>query len=128
MKPKYSYCIDENDNLVCINEVTDKTRHDHEWRCLQCGQEMEPKLGLKRIKHFSHKADTACDGESYLHKLAKRKIREKFEQAGSFPITFVRDVPCSQHKACLFFHESECQVRISSTPFELKKWYDTCQE
>lgn len=130
MKPKYSYCIDEDDNLVCINEVTDETRHAHKWRCLQCGQEMEPKLGLKRIKHFSHKADTACDGESYLHKLAKRKIREKFEQAGSFPITFVRDVPCSQHKACLFFHESECQVRSISTSddYDFKKWYDTCQE
>ena len=125
---KYKYCIDENENLVCIDNVTDATRHAHKWRCLECGQEMVPNLGTKKAWYFSHKADTACDGESYLHKLAKRRICEKFKSAESFPVTFVKDVPCSQHKTCLFFHESECQVRSTSPRFNLKKWYDTCQE
>ena len=125
---KYSYCIDENDNLIHINTLTNETRHAHKWRCLQCGQEMVANLGTKKAWYFSHKADTACNRESYLHKLAKRRIREKFLSSDSFPITFVRNIPCNQQYKCIFFNNSECQVRNVSIPFDLKKWYDTCQE
>ena len=130
---KYRYCIDENDNLVCIDDVTDATRHAHRWCCLECGQEMVPNLGIKKAWYFSHKVNTACNGESYLHKLAKRRIREKFLSAKSFPITFVRDVPCNQQQECLFFDAFICQEKDVSISFDLKKWkglplYDDCQE
>lgn len=45
------------------------------------GQELVARLGQHNTKHFSHKSDTACDGESYLHKLAKRRIKEKFDSS-----------------------------------------------
>ena len=124
---KYRYCIDENDNLVCIDDITDATRHEHKWRCLGCGQEMVAKLGQKRIKHFSHKVDMVCDGESYLHKLAKRRIREKFQTAESFPITFVRDTLCNQRQKCFFFSHERCHEKRSIVD-DLRRWYNTCQE
>lgn len=89
---------------------------------------MVANLGTKKAWYFSHKADTACDGESYLHKLAKHRIREKFSSSDSFPITFVRNVPCNQQDKCIFFNNPECQIRNVPIPFDLKKWYDTCQE
>ena len=125
---KYSYCVDENNRLVHISELTNETRHSHQWRCLQCGQEMTPKLGKIKTKHFAHKADTACDGELYLHQLAKRRIREKFESADSFPITFVKDVPCSEHKTCLYYNGYMCKKRNVHIPFNLKEWYNCCEE
>lgn len=125
---KYSYCVDEEDNLVHIQSITPETRHKCKLLCLQCGREMVANLGTKKTWYFSHKAETACDGESYLHKLAKRRILEKFDSTDNFPITFVRDVPCNRNKTCLFFHDSECQVKGMRIPFDLRKWYDTCKE
>ena len=58
---KYSYCLDENGNLVHVEDLKDETRHAHQWYCLQCGQVMVPNLGKIKAKHFAHKADTACD-------------------------------------------------------------------
>ena len=71
---KYSYCVDEEGVLVHINSLTDATRHARKLLCLQCGQEMVANLGEKKVWYFSHKAETACDGESYLHKLAKFQL------------------------------------------------------
>lgn len=125
---KHSYCVDENNRLVHISELTNETRHSHQWRCLECGQEMTPNLGEKKSWYFSHKPNTACNRESYLHKLAKRKIREKFLSEDSFKIIFVKDVPCNQHKTCLYYNGYECKKRNVHIPFNLKEWYDCCEE
>lgn len=131
---KYSYCVDENNRLVHISELTKETRHSHQWHCLECGQEMTPNLGEKKSWYFSHKANTACDGESYLHKLAKRKIREKFLSSDSFPITFVRVCnSCSEHEKCPLFQKYHCYTEERTIHRDLKKWkghilYDSCQE
>ena len=85
-KIKYSYCLNENNELVHISSVSADNRHSHTFRCLECGQELIAKIGKIKVPHFAHGADTACDGESYLHKLAKRRIREKFMSADSFPL------------------------------------------
>ena len=129
---KYNYCVDENNRLVHISELTKETRHSQTWRCPQCGQILIPNLGEKNRWHFSHKANTACDGETDLHKLAKRRIREKFESSDSFPITFVKDVPCSEHKECPFFYKY-CYTKNVAIPHDLIIWegrilYNDCQE
>lgn len=130
---KYSYCVDENGKLVHISSITDATRHTRKLYCLQCGQEMVANLGKIKSWYFSHKADTACDGESYLHKLAKWKIKEKFDTSTHFPITFVRDVPCSEVEHCPCVDNFYCMTKGESVPSDLKLYnekviYDTCQE
>lgn len=124
---KYCYCLDESGNLVHVKSLTNETRHSHHWYCLQCGQEMVPNLGEIKAKHFAHKADTACDGESYLHKLAKRLIRERFLSTGSFPIIFNREVSCREEHECPFFDSYGCKKK-QRIPFALNLWYDTCEE
>lgn len=132
-KIKYSYCIDKDKNLVHIKNLTDATRHDRQLFCLECGQQMVANLGTKKAWYFSHKADTACDGESYLHKLAKRRIREKFISGETFPITFSREVLCVESKKCPGNRPGACYEYDVKIPLDLKKWkedvlYDTCQE
>ncbi|MCH5169068.1 MAG: hypothetical protein J1F27_05450 [Prevotellaceae bacterium] len=130
---KYSYCVDTTGHLINIKDMSSATRHDRKLMCLECGEEMVANLGTKKAWYFSHKADKACDGESYLHKLAKRRIREKFMSDGNFPITFVRNVPCQEFKQCPYRDEFECFERDVNIPSDLKIWngnvlYDTCQE
>lgn len=127
---KYSYCIDENDEIVFINDLSKETRHKKRLFCLQCGHEMIPNLGSKKVWHFSHKSNCSCDGESYLHKLAKIKIQEKFNVEKNFPITFSRNIPCSEKEKCVFYDEYHCHS-IKKIDRDLKTWegktlYDIC--
>lgn len=137
---RYGYCLDENDNLVCIDSVTKENRYSHEFRCLQCGQKMIPKIGPKRVRHFAHSADVDCNGESYLHKLAKRRIREKFLSSENFSIIFNRPAPCCEKEHCIYaVPENEeiylghsCSINVD-IPMDLKIWngyklFDKCEE
>lgn len=137
---RYGYCLDENDNLVCIDSVTKENRYSHEFRCLQCGQKMIPKIGHKRVRHFAHSADVDCNGESYLHKLAKRRIREKFLSSENFSIIFNRPAPCCEKEHCIYaVPENEeiylghsCSINVD-IPMDLKIWngyklFDKCEE
>ena len=132
-KIKYSYCLNENNELVHISGVTVEDRLHHTYYCLECGQNMVAKIGKIKKPHFAHAKDTACDGESYLHKLAKRRIREKFMSSENFPITFVRDVPCQDSSQCKIFNEYNCKEYKVPIRSDLKKFkgnivYDTCRE
>ena len=130
---KYSYCVDEKGGLVHINSLTEATRHARKLFCLQCGQEMIANLGKKKAWYFSHKAETACDGESYLHKLAKRLIREKFMSTDNFSMIFSRDVLCNEFKKCICAIDGYCTEKGVRIPCDLKVWngkvlYDKCEE
>lgn len=140
---RYGYCLDENDNLVCIDSITKENRHSHEFRCLQCGQKMIPKIGKDRVHHFAHSVDADCNGESYLHKLAKRKIREKFLLSENFSIIFNRPAPCCEKEHCIYavpdnkenkeiYFNHSCSINVD-IPMDLKIWkgkrlYDKCEE
>ena len=119
---KYSYCLNENNELVHISSVSAENRHSYTYHCLECGQPMVPRLGVDRKWHFAHKADTACDGESYLHKLAKRRIRDQFMSADSFSITFIREVPCQDSERCFCFDDSYCIEWRKRILFDLKRY------
>ena len=130
---KYRYCRDEHYNLIDVESLTKENKHNHTYFCLGCGKEMDPNLGPIRKKHFSHRVKGVCDGESYYHKLAKRRIREKFMTSDSFPIIFKRDIPCSERYNCPFYDEEQCISKDVQIPMDLKTWngekvYDTCQE
>lgn len=133
-KIKYSYCLNENNELVHISGVTVEDRLHHTYYCLECGQNMVAKIGKIKKPHFAHAKDTACDGESYLHKLAKRRIREKFMSSESFPLTLVcRHVPCKDSSQCKFYDKFYCIDYEVPIERDLKKFngnvvYDTCRE
>lgn len=131
---KYRYCLDKyTKELIYIGDLTQETRYSHTYVCLECGKEMEANMGPVKRRYFSHKSGCACDGESYLHKLAKKRIHIKFKESESFPIVFRRDVPCSEYDNCMYKDSFFCKSHDQIILYDLKKWneaplYDYCQE
>ena len=87
---KYQYAYDESKNLVSIKDITKENRNQHQYICIGCGNPLLPRaIGSKyRRPHFYHKELVDCSGETYLHKLAKKLIKEKFENSEKFEISY----------------------------------------
>lgn len=120
----YSYALDENDNLVHI--VT--AERGKIYRCPHCGELMTPHMGEIRKWHFTHKANLQnCSYETYLHKIAKARIREAFLSSPQFFISYDVPVYCNRKSDCKIYTESRC-TDTEIREFDLKKYYDTCEE
>ena len=46
---KYSYCLNENNELVHISSVSVENRHSHTYHCLECGQPLIAKIGKIKV-------------------------------------------------------------------------------
>ena len=97
--------------------------------CTYCGEPLQAKQGEKRKHHFSHLSGTECKGgvESMLHLLAKEKIQEAFYNNASFFIEFAYASFCNQEK-CIFQPPSERCCDWITKRFDIKQWYDTCEQ
>lgn len=127
-KIKYSYAYDENNNIVNISDTSKHQRAEKKYYCISCGSEMTPRLGDINSHHFAHKnTQENCSGETYLHKLAKKLIRENFIKTSSFILTLLQKELCSQKYNCKLFDENIC-YNCNYRPFNLKEFYDTCEE
>ncbi|MBQ9174360.1 MAG: hypothetical protein IJ161_11580 [Bacteroidales bacterium] len=125
---KYQYALDENGRLVSIKQAYLERNDGHTYHCLGCGAGLIARLGEVRTWHFAHRGDEDhCGTETYLHQLAKRRIKEKFEKGLSFPVGYYRDVRCSDLGTCPFGREDECH-KYNLETFDLKQYYDTCRE
>lgn len=135
---KYSYCLDEDGEIVHIQELNKENRLRSRFFCISCAQEMVAKIGNgDRVKHFAHKSDCSCNSESYLHKLAKLLIRKKFMSSDSFPITFSsfnRDITCCESSTCPLYETYSCRkeeeeyIKRDLKFYNGRVVYDTCKE
>jgi len=125
---KYQNAFDETGRLVSINELNADNRYQHKYFCIGCGAELKPRLGNVKAHHFYHIDSThPCSGETYLHKLAKKKLMEKFYSSPEFIVAFFRILTCKDEKACEFYSAGYCKKEILEE-FDVKKYYDTCTE
>ena len=86
------------------------------------------KAGKVKARHFAHKINTEhCGAETYLHKLAKRIVKRKFESGGKFEIEYIQTVRCADADTCPFYNELLCKNDVYKS-FDLRKFYDTCEE
>lgn len=125
---KFHYATDLDCHLIHIDELTKDNLADH-YYCVGCGKEMIPVLGNIRDHHFRHK-ETACSQESYLHKLCKRKLKERFDSQKEFIIKYYVDYHCNKTEGCKLaplYKNQECN-RKELLEVDLKKLYDTCEE
>lgn len=125
---RYNYCLDENDELIHISEVTKEDRKVHNYKCLCCGQKMILRCGQVRQKHFAHKVEGTCNlcsNESYLHKLAKIRIKECFDR-GELWVHHRDEVLCSEKEQCKMFENSRC-LKEAIKNINLHEYYDTCE-
>ena len=113
---------------MSIRQAYLEQNEGHSYYCLGCGAAMRTRLGVERDWHFAHKAENAnCNSESYLHKLAKRLVKEKFEIDDSFLVGYYREVTCVDEKICPFSKDDECRD-YKLEIFDLKQYYDSCDE
>lgn len=116
----YSYANNSDGTLINISQAN---RLD-KYYCPICGSQMTPHMGKVRRWHFVHKNTDNCAYESYLHNLAKHKIKEAFLLNEPFYISYNAPAICSL--TCPFVDSDKC---MSEKPvkFDLRKYYDTCE-
>lgn len=123
---KYNYAFDNQGNVISILDVPEEGHLEKEFFCIGCGGPMVAAIGPKR-RYFRHKADeTNCNQESYLHKLAKFRIKQRFDDFSKpFEIQFHGIKECEVH--CKFFEEHRCSFEDNLSPLDLHNFYDTCE-
>ena len=125
---KYKYAFDEQGRLVSIKQAYLERKEGHSYHWIGCDAGMIARLGEVRDWHFAHRGDEIhCGTETYLHMVAKRLIKEKFEKNEPFKVGYYRDVKCSDMTTCPFAKDEECHTYKLET-FDLKEFYDTCEE
>ena len=123
---KYRHALDSDGNIINISAVTEADRNK-EFRCLGCGELMRPRLGTKNTHHFAHKNDVFnCSPETYIHKLAKQKIKEWFDNDEPFRIGYYNEISCSKTAICTQYAAHNCPEQVFLTA-NLKEQYNTCE-
>ena len=117
---RYALC---NGHIISIDDVTKESRKSSKYLCLGCGHEMVAVLGDIREHHFRHKNNESCSNETYLHNLAKKRIKEIFEGQDNFFIIYNATNSCELFGTCPF---NECKKEFKWS-LDLKKYFDTCE-
>ena len=125
-KIKYQYAYDENNNIIDIKSINKEYRKEHTFHCIGCNGKMKANFCKTKTDYFSHYGDS-CSYETYLHKLAKRVFKEKFENNNSVLLKYEQYDLCSKNKTCTFYNLYNCSKKSLKT-FDLKEFYNNCQE
>lgn len=123
---KFHNAFDNEGRIVNIEDIK-KVNRAPKYFCIGCGSEMSAVLGDKREHHFRHK-EAACSWESYLHKLGKKKLKERFETCKDFIIRYVKEYICEKSQECKLANYTQKCNRRELYQINLKELYDTCQE
>lgn len=118
--------------VVLIDDVTAENRSSMKFVCLGCGKEMVAVLGKTKEHHFRHKEVGDCNSETYLHRLAKRVLKQKFENQSQFPVQYFVQNDCPKFDECEFrkrYGWRDCRTTsFAPKSVDLKQYYDTCEE
>ena len=77
---KYRFAIDSADRIIDAEAFPDHAGSSLYW-CVSCGQELIAKVkGKIKRPHFAHKHQVECNGETYLHRLAKLAFLESYSE------------------------------------------------
>lgn len=125
MKLQYPYAVDESDNLIHIASVNENTRKLSSYRCPNCGRTMQACLGSKNAHYFRHNdTDCNCGIESYIHKVAKTILINRFNAPQStFIIGFSPKRQCKDYDQCEH-KDYRCQLSHEYCKYNLKTHYD----
>ena len=123
----HHFAYDEKGKLIYLSKNNDPIKRDN-YKCLACGEVMRAVMGKEKIRdwHFRHiKKNPNCNKESYLHLLAKKIIKERFDNSESFIIKYDVKKVCPESNVCPK-HSDSCDI-INQLIFNLKESYDTCE-
>lgn len=124
---KYKFAYDSLENITNISSLTKSDRpKKYKFICLNCGNEMVPALGEKRVKHFRHKANIEinCSSETYLHKLTKLKFHETYQNCldnnKPFNIKILINRICNHYENEFLI---TCNLKSEFLEFDLTKYF-----
>lgn len=121
MKNEYAY--NSQTEIIHISEI--QHTKNSQYTCLNCGSILIPKKGKIRSHHFSHKHETNCSYESYLHKLGKMKFYNEFKRCLSekkpFYIDYTIDKTCN---SCFKSFGISCKLDSEIKSYDLTKTFD----
>lgn len=115
----YSYANNSSNELINVSYA----QRGGTYFCPICKELMTPHMGKVRRWHFVHKNTRKCSYESYLHILAKIKIREAFLSSEHFLLSYKAKARCSCE--CPFISSPKCEGE-KPVVFDLRRYYDTC--
>ena len=123
--PKYRYADNSNNKIVDVTKLQKQNLDKNEvFKCIGCSNILIPVLGQKRQKHFRHKIDIDCSPETYLHKLAKTRFYEVYNdcirQNASFLITINQQRYCNYYESEFLFR---CDFKEIVQTFDLTKYF-----
>lgn len=122
---QYPYAVDGSNNLIHITSVNEDSRRNTSYRCPNCGGAMQACLGTKNAHYFRHDdTDRKCGVESYIHKVAKTIIINRFNAPQS---TFI--IGFSPNRQCKIYNQCEhsdynCLLTPEYREYDLKTQYD----
>ena len=117
---RYALC---NEQIMCIDNVTKEIRKSSTFTCIGCGREMSAALGDVREHYYRHKNSESCSHETYLHNLAKKRIKDLFDSQDSFLIHYKAKNSCDLFGVCKLHR---CQSSFWQI-IDLKEFFDTCE-
>lgn len=120
LSQNYSYANNSSGDLINVSTA----QRNEKYFCPICGELMSPHMGKVRRWHFVHKNVGNCSYESYLHKLAKIKIREAFLSSEHFLLSYNAKAICSFECPFIGFPKCEDEKHVE---FDLRRYYDTCE-
>lgn len=120
LSQNYSYAYNSSHELIHISAA----QRCEKYFCPICGYSMTPHMGKVRRWHFVHKNAGNCSYESYLHELAKVKIRRAFLSSKHFVLSYKAKAFCSVD--CPFIGSPKCEGE-KPVEFDLRNFYDTCE-
>lgn len=121
---KYNYAYDESGRKISIKEVPEEGHLERNFICISCGMPMKACIGKER-RYFRHEQENlSCSNESYIHKLAKEFIKERFDNSDKFEVEYFQSISCSKD-TCKYEH-SLCRGIREKTVINLKAIYDIC--
>lgn len=126
---KYKYAKDHNQKIVEISTINKHDRNNSQYYCISCGKELIARLGEKNQHHFAHKSSAdniSCNNETYLHNLAKIKIKEKFDRGDTLIIKLNKNIICSSVNTCEFSLGTKTCCNIQEKVVNLKSYYNAC--
>lgn len=121
---KYRYALDSNGEIVSAESLVGTTSRCT-YTCVSCERELIARVnGTIQRPHFGHKSVIECNGETYLHRLAKKAFVETFQkcQREGVPFTIRFDAPrvCNRFKSLT---KRVCDVGNDRHEYDLTQYY-----
>ena len=103
---QYLYAVTEDKQIVSAIDLAGHTITE-KYTCISCENELTAKVnGKKLAPHFAHKIQIECNGETYLHKLAKLTFYNTYikciNDGKPYTIELKQTKECRKYKSLLF--------------------------